>query len=165
MLTYVICIVDTHNAHVKQCTSFFEIMAEKGHPDWVWFQQSFIVSLTRQLRGQRVNGRWVRLWKPSEAIAVLTLWTERLEQQVKPQALSDELKTILTQLIALANQVIINLKQLISLNFISLDLVLLLMMNQNYRMKPKHSSVLKSSFSIKLSFVISFDSCFNKTKS
>ncbi len=95
----------------EACTSFFEIMAEKGHPDWVWFQQSFIVSLTRQLRGQRVNGRWVRLWKPSEAIAVLTLWTERLEQQVKPQALSDELKTILTQLIALANQVIINLKQ------------------------------------------------------
>ena len=82
---------------------FFERMAsnqEKSHPNLVWFQQAFVASLTRQLRGHRKNGRWVRTWMPGQAVAALRLFAERLTQRVKPQA-SGELADILTQVIDL----------------------------------------------------------------
>jgi len=81
---------------------FFAVMAEKGHPDLVWFQQALVASLTRQLRGHRSDdGRWVRTWMPGEAVVALRLFAERLEQRVKPQTPSGELTKIVTQVIDL----------------------------------------------------------------
>jgi hypothetical protein len=82
---------------------FFERMAsnqEKSHPDLVWFQQAFVASLTRQLRGHRKSGRWVRTWMPGQAVFALRLFAERLTQRVKPQAVG-ELADILTHVIDL----------------------------------------------------------------
>jgi hypothetical protein len=79
---------------------FFAVMAEKGHPDLVWFQQALVASLTRQLRGHRSDdGRWVRTWMPGEAVAALRLFAERLEQRVKPQVPPGKNGKILTEIV------------------------------------------------------------------
>jgi len=94
---------------------FFEGMAkkanqEKSHPDLVWFQQAFVASLTRQLRGHRKSGRWVRAWMPGQAVAALRLFAERLTQRVKPQT-SEELADILTQVIDLIKSSVTQLEK------------------------------------------------------
>jgi len=85
-------------------TQFFEIMEEKGHPDLIWFQQAFVASIARQLRGEKQDGRWVRTWMPSGAVAALRLFAERLEQRVQPQAPVGELLAIILKLIELSRE-------------------------------------------------------------
>jgi len=92
-------------------SQFFAVMAETGHPDLVWFQQALVASLTRQLRGQRKDGRWVRIWMPGQAVAALRLFAERLTQRVKPQAPPGELAVILTQVIDLTESAAMQLEK------------------------------------------------------
>ncbi len=75
------------------------IVAERGHPERVWFQRAFVDSLSRQLRGSRATGRWL----PGEAVAVLRLLANRLETQVKPAA-TGKLADILVYVAELAKQ-------------------------------------------------------------
>ncbi len=95
------------NTVVSGTPLFFEVMAEKGHPDLIWFQQAFVSSLSQQLRGQRIQGHWVRTWMPGQAVVGLRLFAKRLTQQA-PQK---ELAIIIRQLINLVENTANNIEQ------------------------------------------------------
>ncbi len=92
-------------------TQFLAVMAEKGYPDLVWFQQAFVASVTRQLRGMRSDGSWVRPFLPGQAVVALRLFAKRLAQRLKPQAPPGALAEIVTQMIDLAESSATQLEQ------------------------------------------------------
>ena len=72
--------------------------------DCIWFRQAFSASLNHQLHGQQLDGRWQRGWMPGQAVVLLRLFAQGLEQNVKPHSPSgSELMDVVNEMIRMAS--------------------------------------------------------------